>query len=199
MFCFFVQRTFSTTINTRRSIEGANQDQETQPAVYSVAWLLMCCGGWIGGTFRLESQETYLAEGLLGIHLDGEAQILCPPQFNDSAFVWAASLGTRCYLHDNTSRCPPIRRTKHIPLYSPGDHKKVPPWISSFGCASALIQPLTGAKESIQLFGRGHLGDCCSVPGHALHEKGLQGQIGVGTLVSIQERRAHFVLVINRG
>ena len=35
-------------------------------------------------------------------------------------------------------------------------------------------------------------------PGHALHEKGLQRQIGVGTLVSSQERRALAVLVINR-
>ena len=36
------------------------------------------------------------------------------------------------------------------------------------------------------------------IPGHALHEKGLQGQIGDGTLVSSQERRALAVLVINR-
>ena len=35
------------------------------------------------------------------------------------------------------------------------------------------------------------------IPGHALHEKGLQGQIGVGTLVSNQERRARAVLRIN--
>ena len=37
------------------------------------------------------------------------------------------------------------------------------------------------------------------VPGHALHEKGLQRQIGVGTLVSSQERRALAVPLINRG
>ena len=37
------------------------------------------------------------------------------------------------------------------------------------------------------------------VPGHALHEKGLQRQIGVGTLVSSQERRALLVPLINRG
>ena len=36
-------------------------------------------------------------------------------------------------------------------------------------------------------------------PGHALHEKVLQRQIGVGKLVSIQERRALLVPVINRG
>ena len=36
-------------------------------------------------------------------------------------------------------------------------------------------------------------------PGHALHEKGLQRQIGVGTLVSSQERRALAVPLINRG
>ena len=36
------------------------------------------------------------------------------------------------------------------------------------------------------------------VPGHALHEEGLQRQIGVGTLVSIQERRALFVPLIKR-
>ena len=36
------------------------------------------------------------------------------------------------------------------------------------------------------------------IPGHALHEKGLQRQIGVVTLVSSQERRALAVPVINR-
>ena len=36
-------------------------------------------------------------------------------------------------------------------------------------------------------------------PGHALHEKCLQRQIAVGTRVSSQERRALFVLLINRG
>ena len=40
---------------------------------------------------------------------------------------------------------------------------------------------------------------CCSIPGHALHEKGLQRQIGVGTLFSSQERRALAVPLINRG
>ena len=35
------------------------------------------------------------------------------------------------------------------------------------------------------------------IPGHVLHEKGLQRQ-GVGTLVRSQERRAAFVPVINR-
>ena len=37
-----------------------------------------------------------------------------------------------------------------------------------------------------------------SFPGHAWHEKGLQRQTGVGTLVSIQERRVLLVPVINR-
>ena len=37
------------------------------------------------------------------------------------------------------------------------------------------------------------------IPGHALHEKGLQRRIGVGTLVSSQERGAPAVLLINRG
>ena len=36
------------------------------------------------------------------------------------------------------------------------------------------------------------------IPGHALHEKGLQRQIGVCTLVSSQERRAAVVPRINR-
>ena len=36
------------------------------------------------------------------------------------------------------------------------------------------------------------------VPGHALHEKGLQRQIGVGTVVSSQERRALLVPRLNR-
>ena len=31
------------------------------------------------------------------------------------------------------------------------------------------------------------------IPGHALHEKRLQRQIGVGTLISSQERRAAVV------
>ena len=35
-------------------------------------------------------------------------------------------------------------------------------------------------------------------PGYALHEKGLQEQIVVGTLVSSQERRALAVPLINR-
>ena len=39
----------------------------------------------------------------------------------------------------------------------------------------------------------------CCFPGLALHEKGLQRQIGVGTLLSSQERRALFVPLINRG
>ena len=34
---------------------------------------------------------------------------------------------------------------------------------------------------------------CIPVPGHALHEKGLQGQKGVGPLVSSQEQRALLV------
>ena len=37
------------------------------------------------------------------------------------------------------------------------------------------------------------------LPGHALHEKGFQGQKGVGTLVSNQERRAAVVPRINCG
>ena len=35
------------------------------------------------------------------------------------------------------------------------------------------------------------------IPGHALHEKGVQRQIGVGTLVNSQQRRALAVTVIN--
>ena len=38
---------------------------------------------------------------------------------------------------------------------------------------------------------------CFVIPGHALHEKGLQRQIGVGSLVSSQERMALFVALIN--
>ena len=37
-----------------------------------------------------------------------------------------------------------------------------------------------------------------TIPGHALHEKGLQGQLGVGTLFSSQARRAAVVLVWDR-
>ena len=37
-----------------------------------------------------------------------------------------------------------------------------------------------------------------SVPGHALHEKGLQRQIAVGTLVNSQQRRALAVPRLNR-
>ena len=37
------------------------------------------------------------------------------------------------------------------------------------------------------------------IPGHALHEKGLQRQKGAGPLVSSQEERALLVLLINRG
>ena len=38
-----------------------------------------------------------------------------------------------------------------------------------------------------------HLVTNWEIPKHALHEKGLQRQIGIGTMVSSQERRAHFV------
>ena len=37
------------------------------------------------------------------------------------------------------------------------------------------------------------------IPGHALHEKGLQRQIAVGTLVNSQQRRALAVPRLNRG
>ena len=37
------------------------------------------------------------------------------------------------------------------------------------------------------------------IPGHALHEKGLQRQIDVGTMVSSQQRRALLVPRLNRG
>ena len=37
------------------------------------------------------------------------------------------------------------------------------------------------------------------IPGHALHEKGLQRQKGASPLVSSQERRALAVPLINRG
>ena len=36
------------------------------------------------------------------------------------------------------------------------------------------------------------------IPGHALHEKGLQRQIAVGTLVNSQQRRALAVPLVNR-
>ena len=41
--------------------------------------------------------------------------------------------------------------------------------------------------------------DLCIIPGHALHEKSLQKQNGVGPLVSSQEERALLVPVINPG
>ena len=37
-----------------------------------------------------------------------------------------------------------------------------------------------------------------NIPGHALHEQGLQGQICVGTLVNSQQRRALAAPLINR-
>ena len=40
---------------------------------------------------------------------------------------------------------------------------------------------------------------CIHVPEHALHEKGLQRQIAVGTLVNSQQRRALAVPLLNRG
>ena len=48
-------------------------------------------------------------------------------------------------------------------------------------------------------FHKRHIQESQTFPGHALHEKGLQRQIGVGTLVSSQERRALAVPLINRG
>ena len=52
-----------------------------------------------------------------------------------------------------------------------------------------------------RVINRSSTGRCVppSVPGHALHEKGLQKQISDGTLVSNKERRALAVPVINRG
>ena len=38
-----------------------------------------------------------------------------------------------------------------------------------------------------------------SIPGHASHEKSLERQISVGTLVSSQEQIALLVALINRG
>ena len=40
---------------------------------------------------------------------------------------------------------------------------------------------------------------CKEIPGHALHEKGLQRQKSVGPLVSSQEQRALLVPRLNRG
>ena len=37
------------------------------------------------------------------------------------------------------------------------------------------------------------------IPGHALHEKGLQGQKGAVPLVNSQEQRVLLVPLINRG
>ena len=42
-------------------------------------------------------------------------------------------------------------------------------------------------------------GTCLPIPRHALHEKGLQKQIGVGPSASSSEQRAFFVPRINRG
>ena len=45
----------------------------------------------------------------------------------------------------------------------------------------------------------GHPRDYKGFPGHALHEKDLQRQIAVGTLVKSQQRRALAVPRLNRG
>ena len=51
-----------------------------------------------------------------------------------------------------------------------------------------------------KLFRKGHCDYVSNfvIPGHALHEKGLQRQIGVGTLVSSQEQIGLLVALINR-
>ena len=56
--------------------------------------------------------------------------------------------------------------------------------------------PLKSDKLARAAGGRAHLGSV--LPGHALHENGLQGQIGVGTLVNSQQLRALAVPVMNR-
>ena len=60
-----------------------------------------------------------------------------------------------------------------------------------------VLYPLVLRREQPPLFAP-FSRTCLACPGRALHEKGLQRQIGVGTLVSSQERRAPAVPLINR-
>ena len=64
----------------------------------------------------------------------------------------------------------------------------------------------SGDKNNVVRGGRNEAGwvwserkGCRGFPEHALHEKGLQGQIGVGPLFSSQEERPFLALLINRG
>ena len=70
------------------------------------------------------------------------------------------------------------------------------------GTKPAVDQRLTSGLSADETCSSFLAADQCAValfPGHALHENGLQRQIGDGTLVSSQEERALFVPLINRG
>ena len=58
----------------------------------------------------------------------------------------------------------------------------------------SLINKLRMNRDSIGYF----VSTSVYIPGHALHEKGLQRQIDVGTLVNSQQRRALAVPRLNR-
>ena len=59
-----------------------------------------------------------------------------------------------------------------------------------FVSVNPFMQGMSGNSQT-------HKALAVHLPEHALHEKGLQKQIGVGTLVSSQEQRALFVPLIN--
>ena len=117
--------------------------------------------------------------------------------------------------HLSLSRHEERRTSPHLPRSLPEEWTKNPPWYFFFRPPPPPA-PLSYPQVWIfrPIF---HLGDrsedrnrpsiLCArngiqimyFPGHALHEKGLQRQRGVGPLVSSQEERALLVPVINRG
>ena len=64
----------------------------------------------------------------------------------------------------------------------------------------AAVHPIAVVRSYIYKYAVVHTSDRDdSLPGHALLEKGVQRQRGVGPLVSSQEQRALLVPLINRG
>ena len=89
-----------------------------------------------------------------------------------------------------------------ILVFRSGDRKyrkrQIVPWAHrSASVPPRLAQPRATAPRLARGMSRFWV-RWVAIPGHALHEKGLQRQIGFGPLVNSQERRALAVSVVNR-
>ena len=103
----------------------------------------------------------------------------------------------------NPSNLPPFRPEErktpsHLPPSRP-EERMTPSTFFFFFRPPPSLRPKPLAPLSYPEISIGPKDDIVPFPGHALHEKGVKRQTGVGTLASSQERRALAVLVINRG